>query len=194
MIGKKRFNICRGIAKGLKYLHERKPQIIHRNIKSTNILLDANLNPKISDFGLAKLYEDGNPYIAVGAGKQLSYMAPEYATRRAMTVKVDVFSFGILLLEIVSGKNNADSTGDENSVFLLDTASKLHAKQELEQLVYTRLDTSSSESGQARIALNLAIMCTDQSPSLRPTMSQVVAVLERSKTLEDISKEINTSE
>ena len=73
-------------------------------------------------------------------------------------------------------------------------ASKLHAKQELEQLVYTRLDTSSSESGQARIALNLAIMCTDQSPSLRPTMSQVVAVLERSKTLEDISKEINTSE
>ncbi|KAI5583401.1 hypothetical protein BDE02_06G011900 [Populus trichocarpa] len=187
----KRFNICKGIAKGLKYLHERKPQIIHRNIKSTNILLDASLNPKISDFGLAKLYEEGNPYIAVGAGKQLSYMAPEYATRRAMTVKVDVFSFGILLLEIISGKNNADSTGDENSVFLLDTASKLHAKQELEQLVYTRLDTS-SESGQASIALNLAIMCTDQSPSLRPTMSQVVAVLERSKTLEDISKEINT--
>ncbi|KAJ6991968.1 hypothetical protein NC653_015347 [Populus alba x Populus x berolinensis] len=189
----KRFNICRGIAKGLKYLHERKPQIIHRNIKSTNILLDASLNPKISDFGLAKLYEEGNPYIAVGAGKQLSYMAPEYATRRAMTVKVDVFSFGILLLEIVSGKNNADSTGDENSVFLLDTASKLHAKQVLEQLVYTRLGTS-SERGQASIALNLAIMCTDQSPSLRPTMSQVVAVLERSKTLEDISKEINTSE
>ncbi|XP_011008986.1 PREDICTED: probable LRR receptor-like serine/threonine-protein kinase At1g53430 isoform X2 [Populus euphratica] len=188
----KRFNICKGIAKGLKYLHERKPQIIHRNIKSTNILLDASLNPKISDFGLAKLYEEGNPYIAVGAGNQLSYMAPEYATRRAMTVKVDVFSFGILLLEIVSGKNNADSSGDENSVFLLDTASKLHAKQELEQLVYTRLDTS-SESGQASIALNLAIMCTDQSPSLRPTMSQVVAVLERSKTLEDISKEINAS-
>ncbi|KAL9398045.1 hypothetical protein Peur_007006 [Populus x canadensis] len=187
----KRFNICKGIAKGLKYLHERKPQIIHRNIKSTNILLDASLNPKISDFGLAKLYEEGNPYIAVGAGKQLSYMAPEYATRRAMTVKVDVFSFGILLLEIISGKNNADSTGDENSVFLLDTASKLHAKQELEQLVYTRLGSSDSE--QARIALNLAIMCTDQSPSLRPTMPQVVAVLERSKTLEDISKEINTS-
>nr|TKS09685.1 putative LRR receptor-like serine/threonine-protein kinase [Populus alba] len=72
-------------------------------------------------------------------------------------------------------------------------ASKLHAKQVLEQLVYTRLGTS-SERGQASIALNLAIMCTDQSPSLRPTMSQVVAVLERSKTLEDISKEINTSE
>jgi interleukin-1 receptor-associated kinase 1 len=70
-------------------------------------------------------------------------------------------------------------------------ASKLHAKQELQQLVYTRLGSSDSE--QARIALNLAIMCTDQSPSLRPTMSQVVAVLERSKTLEDISKEINTS-
>ena len=63
----KRFIICKGIAKGLKYLHERKPQIIHRNIKANNILLDASCNPKISDFGLAKLYEEEDPHVAVRA-------------------------------------------------------------------------------------------------------------------------------
>ncbi|CAK7344992.1 unnamed protein product [Dovyalis caffra] len=67
----KRFTICRGVAKGLKYLHERKPQIIHRNMKTNNILLDASFNPKISDFGLGKLYEEENPYIGIEAGKDL---------------------------------------------------------------------------------------------------------------------------
>jgi interleukin-1 receptor-associated kinase 1 len=64
----KRFIICKGIAKGLKYLHERNPQIIHRNIKANNTLLDASCNPKISDFGLAKLYEEEDPHVAVRAG------------------------------------------------------------------------------------------------------------------------------
>jgi interleukin-1 receptor-associated kinase 1 len=67
----KRFIICKGIAKGLKYLHERNPQIIHRNIKANNILLDASCNPKISDFGLAKLYEEEDPHVAVRAGGDL---------------------------------------------------------------------------------------------------------------------------
>jgi interleukin-1 receptor-associated kinase 1 len=67
----KRFIICKGIAKALKYLHERNPQIIHRNIKANNILLDASSNPKISDFGLAKLYEEEDPHVAVRAGGDL---------------------------------------------------------------------------------------------------------------------------
>lgn len=187
----KRFIICRGIAKGLKYLHERNPPIIHRNIKANNILLDASCNPKISDFGLAKLYEEENPYIAIGAGGDLLYMSPEYATRRAMTVKVDVYSFGILLLEIVSGRNNADYRANQETVFLLDTAGNLNARGRLGDLVDPSLRTYDWD--QAKIVLNLAMMCTDQSPSLRPTMSQVVAVLEGEKTLEDLSKEIAPS-
>uniref|UniRef100_A0A3N7G3Y2 non-specific serine/threonine protein kinase n=1 Tax=Populus trichocarpa TaxID=3694 RepID=A0A3N7G3Y2_POPTR len=187
----KRFTICRGIAKGLKYLHERNPPIIHRNIKANNILLDASCNPKISDFGLAKLYEEENPYIAIGAGGDLLYMSPEYATRRAMTVKVDVYSFGILLLEIVSGRNNADYRANQETVFLLDTAGNLNARGRLGDLVDPSLRTYDWD--QAKIVLNLAMMCTDQSPSLRPTMSQVVAVLEGEKTLEDLSKEIAPS-
>ncbi|XP_011015346.1 PREDICTED: probable LRR receptor-like serine/threonine-protein kinase At1g53440 [Populus euphratica] len=187
----KRFIICRGIAKGLKYLHERNPPIIHRNIKANNILLDASCNPKISDFGLAKLYEEENPYIAIGAGGDLLYMSPEYATRRAMTVKVDVYSFGILLLEIVSGRNNADYRANQETVFLLDTAGNLNARGRLGDLVDPSLRTYDWD--QAKIVLNLAMMCTDQSPSLRPPMSEVVAVLEGEKTLEDLSKEIALS-
>ncbi|KAJ6871085.1 LRR receptor-like serine/threonine-protein kinas e [Populus alba x Populus x berolinensis] len=187
----KRFIICRGIAKGLKYLHERNPPIIHRNIKANNILLDASCNPKISDFGLAKLYEEENPYIAIGAGGDLLYMSPEYATRGAMTVKVDVYSFGILLLEIVSGRNNADYRANQETVFLLDTAGNLNARGRLGDLVDPSLRTYDWD--QAKIVLNLAMMCTEQSPSLRPTMSQLVAVLEGEKTLEDLSKEIAPS-
>ncbi|KAG6745124.1 hypothetical protein POTOM_051768 [Populus tomentosa] len=187
----KRFIICRGIAKGLKYLHERNPPIIHRNIKANNILLDASCNPKISDFGLAKLYEEENPFIAIGAGGDLLYMSPEYATRGAMTVKVDVYSFGILLLEIVSGRNNADYRANQETVFLLDTAGNLNARGRLGDLVDPSLRTYDWD--QAKIVLNLAMMCTEQSPSLRPTMSQLVAVLEGEKTLEDLSKEIAPS-
>ncbi|CAK7340327.1 unnamed protein product [Dovyalis caffra] len=142
-----RFTICRGIAKGLKYLHERNPQIIHRNLKVNNILLDASCNPKVSDFGLAKLYEEENPYIGIDAGTDLYFTQMQ--------------------------------------------AGNLHSKQRLAELVDPSLQPYDWD--QANIVLNLAIKCTDQSPSLRPTMSQVVTVLEREKTLEDISKEIASS-
>ncbi|KAL9335928.1 hypothetical protein Peur_070416 [Populus x canadensis] len=193
---RKRFIICKGIAKGLKYLHERNPQIIHRNIKANNILLDASWNPKISDFGLAKLYEEEDPHVAVraagGGGGDLSYMSPEYAIRRTMTAKADVYSFGILLLEIVSGRNNAEYREKEETVVLLDTAANLRARGTLGDLVDSRLGRN-YDGNQTNIVLNLAMMCTEQSPSLRPTMSQVVAVLEGEKTLKNISEEIAPS-
>ncbi|CAK7344986.1 unnamed protein product [Dovyalis caffra] len=108
-----------------------------------------------------------------------------------MTVKVDVYSFGILLLEIVNWRSNAEYRSNQETVFLLDTAGNLHAKQKLLHLVDPRLGPYDRD--EANIVLNLAIKCTDQSPSLRPTMSQVVTVLEREKTLEDISTEIASS-
>ncbi|CAK7344982.1 unnamed protein product [Dovyalis caffra] len=187
----KRFTICSGIAKGLQYLHGRNPQIIHRNMKANNILLNANYDAKITDFGLAKLYEEESSYHIMQAGRDASYMAPEYATRGAITVKVDVYSFGILLLEIVSGKNNADYSRNQESVFLLDTAGKLHARGKLAELVDARMDRYNCD--QANTILNLAIMCVDLSPSNRPTMSQILSVFEGEKTIEEISKEVNTS-
>ncbi|KAK2973558.1 hypothetical protein RJ640_017421, partial [Escallonia rubra] len=102
-----RQRICIGIAKGLVYLHEESPlRIVHRDIKATNVLLDSNLNAKISDFGLAKLDEGENTHISTRVAGTIGYMAPEYALWGYLTYKADVYSFGVVALEIVAGMNN----------------------------------------------------------------------------------------
>jgi serine/threonine protein kinase len=106
----KRFNICVGIARGLAYLHEElQPCIIHRDIKAANILLDKNLNAKIADFGTARLFPDDVTQVLTQkiVGTR-GYLSPEYATCGHLTQKLDVYSFGVLLLEIVSGRKVID--------------------------------------------------------------------------------------
>ncbi|XP_018437396.2 probable LRR receptor-like serine/threonine-protein kinase At1g29720 [Raphanus sativus] len=119
---KTRQKICIGIAKGLMFLHEESMvKIIHRDIKGTNVLLDKDLNAKISDFGLARLHEDEKSHISTRVAGTIGYMAPEYAMRGYLTEKADVYSFGIVAMEIVSGKSNANYTPDhESCVGLID--------------------------------------------------------------------------
>ncbi|KAH9699012.1 putative LRR receptor-like serine/threonine-protein kinase [Citrus sinensis] len=176
-----RVRICHGIAKGLKYLHEDNPsrKIVHRNIKPSNILLDGNLNAKVSDLGLAKLYDEENPYKFIQEKGTVVYMAPEYAMRKAITEKVDVFSFGIVLLEIISGQTNAKYEANQETEFLLDTAIVLHSKGRLSELVDKQMPNEHAVMKQAKIILELAMRCVDQSPTLRPTMSEAVSALER---------------
>ncbi|KAK0595605.1 hypothetical protein LWI29_008299 [Acer saccharum] len=167
-----RFNICLAIAEALKYLHEdSRLKIVHRNIKPSNILLDKELNAKVSDFGLAKIYEDENLNVAIGAGDTLVYMAPEYATVKVITEKADVYSYGIVLLEIVSGKRDADFKSDQETVYLIDKACLLHSKGKLVNLIDEKLHTYNRD--QALTILDIAILCIDRSPSRRPTMSGV---------------------
>ncbi|KAL5081441.1 hypothetical protein RYX36_009862 [Vicia faba] len=102
-----RQKICVGIARGLAYLHEEsRLKVVHRDIKATNVLLDTNLDPKISDFGLAKLDEEDNTHISTRIPGTYGYMAHEYAMHGYLTDKVDVYSFGIVALAVVSGRNN----------------------------------------------------------------------------------------
>ncbi|KAL0644624.1 hypothetical protein Bca4012_042914 [Brassica carinata] len=113
-----RFEICMGVARGLAYLHEEASvRIVHRDVKAVNILLDSNLLPKVSDFGLAKLYDDKKTHISTRVAGTIGYLAPEYAMRGHLTEKTDVYAFGIVALELVSGRKNSDvNLGNEKKI------------------------------------------------------------------------------
>ncbi|XP_048131374.1 probable LRR receptor-like serine/threonine-protein kinase At1g53430 [Rhodamnia argentea] len=173
-----RKKICLGIARGLAYLHEEsRLKIVHRDIKATNVLLDKELNAKISDFGLAKLDEEENTHISTRIAGTIGYMAPEYAMRGYLTDKADVYSFGVVALEIVSGKSNTNYRPKEEFVYLLDWAYVLQEQGNVLELVDPRLGSDYSEEEAMRI-LNLALLCTNPSPTLRPPMSSVVSMLD----------------
>ncbi|KAF8024185.1 hypothetical protein BT93_F1393 [Corymbia citriodora subsp. variegata] len=173
-----RKKICLGIARGLAYLHEEsRLKIVHRDIKATNVLLDKELNAKISDFGLAKLDEEENTHISTRIAGTIGYMAPEYAMRGYLTDKVDVYSFGVVALEIVSGKSNTNYRPKEEFVYLLDWAYVLQEQGNVLELVDPRLGSNYSEEEAMRM-LNLGLLCTNPSPTLRPPMSSVVSMLE----------------
>ncbi|XP_050255981.1 probable LRR receptor-like serine/threonine-protein kinase At1g53430 isoform X2 [Quercus robur] len=173
-----RRQICLGIARGLAYLHEEsRLKIVHRDIKATNVLLDKDLNAKISDFGLAKLDEGEETHISTRIAGTIGYMAPEYAMRGYLTDKADVYSFGVVALEIVSGKSNTNYRPKEEFVYLLDWAYVLQEQGNLLELVDPRLGSSYS-SEEAMRMLSLALLCTNPSPTLRPSMSSVVSMIE----------------
>ncbi|CAL9767454.1 unnamed protein product [Musa acuminata subsp. burmannicoides] len=171
-----RSEICLGTARGLAYLHEEsRVRIVHRDVKASNILLDADLYPKISDFGLAKLYDDKKTHISTRVAGTIGYLAPEYAMRGHLTEKTDVFAFGVVCLEVLSGRSNADQSLEPAKVYLLEWAWNLREKKcELELLDPT---LSSYDEGQAIRLINIALLCTQASPLLRPSMSRVVAML-----------------
>ncbi|KAK9268004.1 hypothetical protein L1049_010442 [Liquidambar formosana] len=171
-----RFNICLGTARGLAYLHEEsRPRIVHRDVKASNILLDAKLCPKISDFGLAKLYDDAKTHLSTRVAGTIGYLAPEYAMRGHLTEKADVFGFGVVALEILSGRPNTDNSLDTQKKYLLEWAWTLHESGRSLDLVDPRL-TAFDESEAARV-IGVALLCTQSSPMTRPPMSRVVAML-----------------
>ncbi|XP_049934333.1 probable LRR receptor-like serine/threonine-protein kinase At1g07650 isoform X7 [Nymphaea colorata] len=173
-----RHKICIGIARGLAYLHEESTlKIVHRDIKSTNILLDKDLNAKISDFGLAKLHEDEKSHISTRIAGTYGYMAPEYAMRGHLSYKADVYSFGVVTLEIVSGQNNVSCKNLGEGAYLLDWACILQQRGNLLDLVDSDLDSTYSKE-EALTMLNVALLCTNPSHLHRPKMSTVVSMLE----------------
>ncbi|KAG6637063.1 hypothetical protein I3843_11G150000 [Carya illinoinensis] len=176
-----RYKIAVGAARGLSYLHhDCIPHIIHRDIKSSNILLDQNMEAQVSDFGLATLMEPDKTHVSTFVAGTFGYLAPEYFDTGRATAKGDVYSFGVVLLELLTGKKPTDEAFVEEGTRLVSWV-KAVVQEKREELV---LDSSLDNCPEDEInsVFSIALMCLEPEPSRRPTMAEVFKMLEKIKS------------
>ncbi|CAM8980791.1 unnamed protein product [Rhodiola kirilowii] len=182
-----RRDISLGIARGIAYLHEGvQPYVVHRDIKSGNILLDQNLVPKVADFGLSKLFRNNISHISTHVAGTLGYIAPEYALSGHLTRKSDVYGFGVLLLEIFSGEPIISYDLEHGEHYLVQKAWEMHKANKLLQLVDPALKQEFNREEVTRY-LKIGLLCVQETVSTRPKMSTAVKMLTNEISLENVN-------
>lgn len=189
-----RLKIALGSAKGLAYLHEDcHPKIIHRDIKAANILLDFKFEAKVADFGLAKIASDVNTHVSTRVMGTFGYLAPEYASSGKLSDKSDVFSYGVMLLELITGRRPVDSTHTYMEDSLVDWARPLLTRaledRNFDALVDPKLQNDFNPHEMSRMVA-CAAACVRHSGRRRPRMSQIVRALEGDASLSDLNEGI----
>ncbi|KAH9666726.1 protein kinase domain-containing protein [Citrus sinensis] len=173
----RRMDIAIGSAEGIVYLHHHAtPHIIHRDIKASNVLLDADFKAQVADFGFAKLIPDGATHVTTRVKGTLGYLAPEYAMLGKASESCDVYSFGILLLELASGKKPIEKVNSAIKRTITDWALPLACERKFSELADPRLNGNFVEEELKRVVL-VALTCAHSKPEKRPTMLEVLDLL-----------------
>ncbi|KAG7553204.1 Protein kinase domain [Arabidopsis thaliana x Arabidopsis arenosa] len=173
-----RMNIVLGTAKGLMYLHEGlEPKVVHRDIKSSNILLDKQWNSKVSDFGLAKLLGSEMSYVTTRVMGTFGYVAPEYASTGMLNERSDVYSFGVLVMEIISGRSPVDYSRAPGEVNLVEWLKRMVTNRDAEGVLDPRMVDKPSLRSLKRTLL-VALRCVDPNAQKRPKMGHIIHMLE----------------
>lgn len=171
-----RYKILTGVAQALLYLHEECQQIVvHRDVKPSNVLIDADLNAKLGDFGLARIYEHGIQPQTTHIVGTLGYLAPELTRTGKATRSTDTYGFGVLMLEVASGRRPIEPQKTAQELVLVDWVKELHSQRKIFQAVDPTLDVYNLH--EAELVLSLGLICTHLIPEYRPTMRRVVQVL-----------------
>ncbi|XP_071726141.1 probable receptor-like serine/threonine-protein kinase At4g34500 [Rutidosis leptorrhynchoides] len=173
-----RMKIAVGTAKGLAYLHEGlEPKVVHRDVKSSNILLDKKFNAKVSDFGLAKLLGSEKSYVTTRVMGTFGYVSPDYASTGMLNECSDVYSFGVLLMEIVTGRSPVDYTKAPGEMNLVDWFKGMVASRRGEELIDPKISVQPPSRALKRVLL-VCLRCIDMDANKRPKMGQIVHMLE----------------
>ncbi|XP_068331429.1 probable LRR receptor-like serine/threonine-protein kinase At5g10290 [Pyrus communis] len=176
----RRKQVALGTARGLEYLHEHcNPKIIHRDVKAANVLLDEDFEAVVGDFGLAKLVDVRKTNVTTQVRGTMGHIAPEYLSTGKSSERTDVFGYGIMLLELVTGQRAIDFSRleEEDDVLLLDHVKKLEREKRLDAIVDSNLNDSFNIQ-EVEMMIKVALLCTQGSPEERPLMSEVVRMLE----------------
>nr|XP_043628157.1 probable serine/threonine-protein kinase PBL15 [Erigeron canadensis] len=183
-----RLKIAIGAAKGLAFLHGADKPVIYRDFKTSNILLDSDFNAKLSDFGLATMGPEGsNTHVTTRVMGTYGYAAPEYVNTGHLTTKSDIYSFGVVLLELLTGKRAMDKTRPKSEQYLVDWVKPyLTSSRRLRCIIDTRLAGQYSVRGTKEMAL-LALYCVSLNPKDRPKMTEIIETLEGLQNLKDMA-------
>ncbi|KAA8518935.1 hypothetical protein F0562_016291 [Nyssa sinensis] len=172
-----RFQVIKGVASGLLYLHEEWEQVVvHRDVKASNVLLDGELNGRLGDFGLARLYDHGTYPQTTQVGGTLGYLAPEHTRTGKATTSTDVFAFGAFLLEVACARRPIEPRAQSENLILVDWVFACWSRGDIRQAVDPNLGENYA-AGQLELVMKLGLMCSHSEPVARPSMRQVVQYL-----------------
>ncbi|XP_009334389.2 L-type lectin-domain containing receptor kinase IV.1-like [Pyrus x bretschneideri] len=182
-----RFRVIRGIASGLFYLHEGWEQVvIHRDVKASNVLLDGELNARLGDFGLSRLYDHGTDPQTTHIVGTLGYLAPEHTRTGRATVSTDVFAFGAFLLEVACGRRPIETQGPEQDLILVDWVFSCWNRSNILEAKDKNIGTE-FVTEEVELVLKLGLLCSHPEPSARPSMRRVVQYLEGDIAMPELS-------